>query len=249
MTSDPTPTGSNEPDVLAAAEHLAELAKQEPDCPPSAPVRLFNCNLDATLIGTPGAARHFAEAWDTVDPDRRPRLVYNSGRSLDDMRATVADNNLPEPDVYISGVGTELYDVAQARSLNEYTDRLREGWDLDLIEKLTSELPGVERQPDINQNPIKSSWYLDRANRETIHLLREKLKSRGLQVSVVYSGFRFLDILPARTNKGLALNWLCELLGVRLGEVLVAGSSANDASCYFLPGVRGIAVENAKPEL
>ncbi|MEM7681601.1 MAG: HAD family hydrolase [Planctomycetota bacterium] len=247
--ADPAASPEFSPGLREAAEHLTQQALEEVVQEPSSPVGLFNSNLDATLIGTPGAARHFAEAWATTAAEERPVLVYNSGRSLDDMRAIVADNTLPEPDYYVSGVGTQLYDVAADRMLQEYSDSLCDGWDLGLIEKLVSEVPGVERQPDFNQNPIKSSWYLDRANRETIHLLREKLKSRGLQVSVVYSGFRYLDVLPARTNKGLALNWLCEKLGIRLAEVVVAGSSANDASCYFLPGVRGIAVENAKPEL
>ncbi len=231
----------------AAAQHLAQATAAMPDT--RAPVRLFNCNLDATLIGTPGAAQHFTEAWESIPEDRRPLLVYNSGRSLDDMRKIIVDNALPHSEYKIAGVGTVLYHVAQDRILTEYTDRIDDGWDLGLIESLVSQTPGVEKQPDYNQNPIKSSWYLDDANRETIYLIREKLKSRGLQVTVVYSGFRFLDILPARTNKGLALNWLCNYLDILLTEVLVAGSSANDASCYFLPGVRGIAVENAKPEL
>ncbi len=213
------------------------------------PIKLFNSNLDSTLIGTPGAAQHFRSAWQSIPEDERPILVYNSGRSLEEIRGIIADTALPRPAYIIAGVGTQIHDAHADRPLTQYTDALAEGWDLGLINELVREMPGVVRQEDKNQNALKSSWYLDNADRETVHLLRERLKSRGLQVTVVYSSYRYLDIIPARTNKGLALSWLCKQLKIKLDNVLVAGSSANDASCYFLPGVRGIIVENAKPEL
>jgi sucrose-6F-phosphate phosphohydrolase len=212
-------------------------------------IKLFNSNLDATLIGTPGAAHHFHEAWEQIPQDKRPVLVYNSGRPLDEICEIVKDSSLPDPQYIIAGVGTQLLDYANDRLMHEYTDTLIEGWDIVKIDELVRDVPGVRRQEDENQNLLKSSWYLDNADRETVHLLRERLKSSGLQVTVVYSSFLYLDIIPARTNKGLALSWLCRQLDISLNSVLVAGSSANDASCYYLPGVRGIAVENAKPEL
>ena len=213
------------------------------------PIKLFNSNLDSTLIGTPGAAQHFRSAWESIPDKERPVLVYNSGRSLDEIRGIIADTALPQPAYIIGGVGTELFDNSAGRDLTQYTKTLTEGWDLALIDQIVRDMPGVVRQEKKNQNPLKSSWYLDDADRETVHLLRERLKSRGLQVTVVYSSYRYLDIIPSRTNKGLALSWLCHKKKIKLENVLVAGSSANDASCYFLPGVRGIIVENAKPEL
>ena len=213
------------------------------------PIKLFNSNLDSTLIGTPGAAQHFRSAWESIPDKERPILVYNSGRSLDEIRGIIEDTALPQPAYIIGGVGTELFDNKAGRDLTQYTKTLTEGWDLALIDEIVREMPGVVRQEQKNQNTLKSSWYLDDADRETVHLLRERLKSRGLQVTVVYSSYRYLDIIPSRTNKGLALSWLCNKKKIKLENVLVAGSSANDASCYFLPGVRGIIVENAKPEL
>ncbi|MEM1213016.1 MAG: HAD family hydrolase [Planctomycetota bacterium] len=216
---------------------------------PRRPVRLFSCNLDATLIGTPGAAHHFNLAWrDCMDCDR-PTLVYNSGRGLEDMLGIIADNGLPEPDYIISAVGTVVYDAAAAGVLEEYAETFSGGWDLAAIEAVVSGVPGVEKQGPENQNAYKSSWYLEDATRDSVDVIRENLKTQGLDVTVVYSGFQYLDIIPAKTNKGMALNWLCDRLGIGLDAVVVAGSSANDASCYFLPGVRGIVVENAKPEL
>src|SRR5690606_12125543 len=82
-----------------------------------------------------------------------------------------------------------------------------------------------------------------------LEALKEALKEAGVGAQVVYSSARDLDVLPAPANKGNALRWLCRRLGVKLEEVIVAGDTGNDASMFQLPGVRGIVVENAEPEL
>ena len=84
---------------------------------------------------------------------------------------------------------------------------------------------------------------------EVIRELEEKLRDAGLVVNVIYSSQRDLDELPARANKGNALIWLCERLHIHLPQVLMAGDTANDSSMFRLPGVRGVVVENAQPQL
>jgi hydroxymethylpyrimidine pyrophosphatase-like HAD family hydrolase len=66
---------------------------------------------------------------------------------------------------------------------------------------------------------------------------------------VVYSSSRDLDILPKYANKGNALEWLLKHLQISGFETLVAGDSGNDSAMFLIPGVRGIVVENAQPEL
>ena len=212
-------------------------------------IRLISSNLDSTLLGSPGAAHHFRLTWESIPKQRRPVLVYNSGRLLHDIQRSIENNHLPEPDYLIGGVGTQIYDNRKGEMVEAYQADLRENWDLELIDRIAQQVPGIERQPDNFQGPLKSSWWLHNATAETIQLLREQLVTNGLDATVVYSSSRDLDILPDKASKGLALKWLAEHLGIELTETLVVGSSANDASCYFLPGVKGIVVENAKPEL
>ena len=56
-------------------------------------------------------------------------------------------------------------------------------------------------------------------------------------------------MLPQRATKGNALMWLCGRLDIPLEQVLVAGDTGNDSSMFLVPGVQGIVVENAQPEL
>ena len=78
---------------------------------------------------------------------------------------------------------------------------------------------------------------------------RERLNATGTGVHVEYSCRYFLDVVPAGAGKGNSLAWLCEHLGIAFEQVLVAGDTGNDTSMFLLPGVRGIMVENALPEL
>jgi sucrose-6F-phosphate phosphohydrolase len=212
-------------------------------------IRLFSSDLDGTLLGNPESAQRFMRAWSALPRETRPVLVFNSGRSVADTRLLVKTRRLPEPDYIIGGVGTELFSFADSREVPEFNAQFGDGWDLAVVEQIMSATPGVERQPPEFLHPYKSSWYLHRADRATIDALRARLAAAGLKVSVVYSSLRDLDVLPSHANKGNALAWLCRQLGLSLEAVLVAGDTANDSAMFLLPGVRGIVVENAQPEL
>jgi sucrose-6F-phosphate phosphohydrolase len=214
----------------------------------SNPVRLFSSDLDGTLIGNAESSARFKTAWSSLD-GHRPLLVYNSGRLVDDLRRFVDTGTLPPADYYIGGVGTQIYDVRAAKYLEELHEHLATGWDLAKVRDITSRFPGVRPQPDQFQHEFKSSWFLENARPETIRELKRQLVEAGLAVQVVYSSARDLDVLPSNATKGGGLRWLCQRLDIPFESVLVAGDTSNDSTMFRLPGVRGIVVDNALPEL
>jgi sucrose-6F-phosphate phosphohydrolase len=213
------------------------------------PIKLFCSDLDGTLLGNPEATRRFKESWEALPRSTRPLLCYASGRFVQNIIDLLATGVLPWPDYIIGGVGTQLYDGRRKRAMSDFNRRFGTGWDLQRIETIVGNFPGVVRQPPEFLHPYKSSWFLNQATSQTLALLERQLVEAGLEVSIVYSSARDLDVLPRDTNKGSALRWMCERLSVELDAVLVAGDTGNDASLFLLPGVRGIIVENAQPEL
>lgn len=215
----------------------------------SKPIRLFSSDLDGTLLGNPESVRRFTAAWSSLSDEERPLLVYNSGRLVADMQGLVSEGLLPKPDYYIGGVGTELFDVRADQPLGKFREALEEGWDRDRVEAVLKDHPEIEAQPAHLQNEHKSSWYYHNADHAAIEDIERRLREVGLAVTVVYSTQRDLDVLPVNAAKRGALSWLCGTIGIGTDEVLVAGDTGNDSGMFFLPGVRGIIVQNAQPEL
>jgi len=212
-------------------------------------IRLLSSDLDGTLLGNPEATQRFKTAWQSLPANTRPLLVYNSGRLIDNMRKLVASDQLPAPDYYICGLGTQVFDEKAGRILDEDNRLLDEGWNLERVEAVAAVFPGLRRQPDEFQAQYKSSWFLENAKPEQLRDLEQQLASSGLAVNIVYSSHRDLDILPKQGTKGAALQRLCAKLDIPLEAVLVAGDTGNDSSMFRLPGVRGVIVDNAHPEL
>lgn len=214
----------------------------------SAPARLLSLDLDGTLLGRPEATARFQQTWHALAAGTRPLLVYNTSRTIADTRAFIASGRLCEPDYIIGSMGTDLhsnlYDVS-----TQFRTQLGHGWNLTRVEEILAAIPRVRKQPAEFLNEFKSSWFWDGATHQEISGLTAKLRSLGLEVSLVYSCQHFLDIIPRRAGKGNALAWICARLGIPLSQVIVAGDTANDCDMFRLPDVRGILVGNALSEL
>ncbi len=212
-------------------------------------VRLFASDLDGTILGNPESARRFGQAWRALAPESRPLLCYVTGRLVDDVLGLVKVEELPRPDYILGGVGTQLWDASSRGPLPGFVERFATGWDLARVEAILEGVPKVRRQPPEFLHPYKSSWFLSGATPETLGTIEQQLRQAGLAASLVYSGQQFLDVLPLNADKGKALTWLAQQLGIPPAAILVAGDSGNDSSMFQLRGVRGMLVENAQPDL
>lgn len=206
-------------------------------------------DLDGTLLGKPDATLRFRRAWNSIPDGSRPILCYSSGRTLSEARDLTRNSDLPAPDYLCCGVGTNIYDYRKKSVIKEFQEIFDDGWDLERVNKIVERFPNVERQPAFNQNAHKSSWYWIDADEEEIDHLRMELEDAGLDVSVIYSKSKILDILPVHADKGYALRWLLRKLRIPNARCLVAGDTGNDGAMFSIKGVQGVVVANAQPEL
>lgn len=79
-----------------------------------------------------------------------------------------------------------------------------------------------------NQRDFKISYSVDPSRGFTLAAAQRRLRERRLRASLVYSHGRYLDVLPVRASKGLAIRYLSYRWDLPLDRFLVAGDSGND---------------------
>jgi sucrose-phosphate synthase len=180
----------------------------------------------------------------------RPRVGFGvaTGRVLPLALSVLEEWDVPVPDVLITGVGSEVTWGAGLKPDTGWTERIRDGWRRETVEKVVGPLPGLVRQPDLQQGEFKVSFDRDAATAPSVERIARLLQGRDLNVRLVHSHAKHLDILPARASKGHAIRYLAGRLGLPVRRFLVAGDSGNDVE-MLVEDTLGVVVGNHSPEL
>jgi sucrose phosphatase-like protein len=207
---------------------------------------LLVSDLDNTLLGDDAALDRFVH-W--LTPQRTSlRLAYASGRTFASIAHSVAHSALPDPDVVICNVGTEVATWPGGDELAGWRESISRNWSASEVRNLLADVPRLEPQPPECQTELKVSYYLHDATPAQLKDIRNRIVAAGIHGQVVYSSSRDLDVLPAGADKGAAAAFLALHWEIPFDRVIVAGDSGNDLA-LFREGFRGVVVANAQPEL
>lgn len=220
---------------------------------PSKPEFILLSDVDDTLLGDDAATERFAAFVEA----RRDRLAFvmNSSRFVASQIESLRTTALPEPDLLIGGMGTQIVPPPGGSRLpgalalaDAWTAKHSAGWDVVKVIGVLDRFPGIEPQPEENQSELKQSRYLHGAREEDIAALRAELASAGQRVRVTYSSARDLDVTPAGADKSTAVRFVLDQLGYDDDHAAVSGDSGNDRA-MLTGGPLGIVVANHRPEL
>jgi sucrose-6-phosphatase len=176
---------------------------------------LLVTDLDNTLVGDDQALAELNQYLTRHRQDHGTLLVYSTGRSLTSYQELTATHSLLEPDALVAGVGTEIYHKDTQDPDPAWAERLSQGWNRDLIVATTAHFADLVPQPDPEQRPFKVSYYLSEAVAgEVLPQLQKLLQDHQLDVKLVYSSGKDLDILPRQGDKGEAMAFLRQAFGM-----------------------------------
>lgn len=212
---------------------------------------LFVTDLDNTLVGDDNALKELNQQLSQHRQEYGTKIVYATGRSRQIYHDLKTEKQLLDPDALIAAVGTEIYDDDGQNTPDPgWSEQLSQGWDRDLIVATAAHYSDLVPQPDSEQRPFKVSYFLtEEAAEEVLPRLDSLLAERGLDVKLIYSGGKDLDILPRKADKGLAVQFLQQKWGMDNTKTVVCGDSGNDIALFSVGEARGIIVGNARPEL
>lgn len=200
----------------------------------------FFTSLDLNLIGDPESLPPLLENLRA----HRKAIIFGiaTGRRLDDALATLKLHNISQPDVLITGQGTEIHYAPNLTEDAVWARHIDHLWNRQSVRNILMEMPGLEMQPRRYQSAFKISYYVDPAVAD-IQDIRQILLRNEQAVNVIFSFGQFLDVLPVRASKGLALRWCAEQLGFPLENTLVAGVTGADAD-MLRGNTLGVVVDN-----
>lgn len=188
--------------------------------------RFLVCDVDDTIIGNQAALdRLLARLHDTRD---RVGFALATGRHLESTLKLVKEYELPEPDVLITSVGTEIHYGHHLVHDLGYERHINFRWKPEAFREALDGLPGLKLQPVTNQGPFKISYFADPSKMPRITEIRRHLRRLDLAAKLVYSHDAYLDVIPVRASKGMAIRYLALRWGIDPMHILVAGDSGND---------------------
>jgi len=169
--------------------------------------------------------------------------VFVTGRGVESVLPLLGDPLIPVPEFIIADVGATVVTTEGLRPVAPLQFEIASGWvGVEAVLEAVGELPGLRRQMVPQERRVSYFVEDDEAVSEVIE------RVRALDVDVLRSADRYLDVLPRGTSKGNTLERLVAHLGLEPDEVLVAGDTLNDLSLYDR-GFHGVVVGQAEPAL
>ena len=207
--------------------------------------RAIFTDIDQTLLGDDKALESLNKKLREIH--RRVTFGIVSGRRYESVLAALKKHKLQMPDVLISGLGTRIHYGSNLDEDSYWSDHIDHDWNLARIRRVLSQLPGLKLQPRDTQSRFKIAYYYDAGLAPTADEITKRLHQQELNANVIVSFGQFLDIIPTRASKGLALRYAALRLGIPLENILVAGGSGADED-MMRGNTRAVVVANRHEE-
>jgi sucrose-phosphate synthase len=189
--------------------------------------RALVADLDQALIGDEAA---LAELAATIRAERKTAAFgIATGRPLDSALRVIRRHGIPAPDILISALGSEIHYGRELVPDGWWARHIDHQWNPRAVRHVLDGLDGLVLQPQEQQSPFKVSYYYDAAQAPGVTELQTLLYHAELTINLTLSFGQYLDILPSRASKGLALRYAAHQMDIALDRILVAGASAGDA--------------------
>ncbi len=211
--------------------------------------RILVCDVDNTLVGD---AESLEELMRCLQESQEKRIGYGiaTGRYIESTIKTLEKWHVPMPDFFITSVGSEIYYNGSSRLIADtsWGRHIDHRWDPDAARNLMQTFKGVKLQSKEEQRTFKISYFYDPKVAPPVADIRKELRQNNIHVNVVFSHGMYLDILPMRASKGLAVRYLASKWGFHPERIVVAGDAGSDED--MLSGeTLGIVVANHSAEL
>ncbi len=173
--------------------------------------------------------RALREFLDSNQSEKSHALGVLTGRSLKLARYRYAELHLPDPAVWITRSGTEIYYGQQNQQDDLWRSSISVNWQRENVENALSDLKDYIVLQDLeHQGPYKISYLLKRPDEMILPLVRKRLRQRSQAASPHLRCHWYLDVVPLRASRTEAIRYLSLRWGLSLSKVVVIASEQGD---------------------
>ena len=183
-------------------------------------------DLDQNLLGDPNSLRQLMAMLKAQK--KQAKFGIATGRRVDSALKILRKHQIPEPDILITSGGTEIYYAPNLYADYWWGRHIDYHWTPHVVKKVLKDLPGLKLQKSSEQSRFKISYYIDPNISPTQEEISSLLHQEELAVTINFAFGQFLDILPIRASKGMALRYVAERWQTPLERIFVAGGSGAD---------------------
>jgi len=188
--------------------------------------RAIVSDLDQNLIGNEQSLQQLIEL--LREHRKSSKFAIATGRRFDSALRIMRKYNIPEPDILITSGGTEIYYAPKFSADIAWSRHIDYDWSPHKIKPILAELPGLKLQPKSEQSRFKISYFIDTDIAPDIEEISSLLHQNELSLHLNLAFGQYLDVMPQRASKGLALRYIAEHWQIPLERIFVAGGSGSD---------------------
>jgi sucrose-phosphate synthase len=208
--------------------------------------RVLVCDIDNTLLGDRNGLERLLHLIAAVGD--RVAFGIATGRSLDLALRALRQWKVPVPNLLITDVGAGLHYGPRLIEDRGWQQHINYRWRPDAVRAALADVTGLVLQPAENQGAFKVSYFWDPDGGPTPADIVSRLRQARLSAQVICSHGAYVDVLPVRASKGMAVRYFALKWGIPLDRCLVAGDSGNDEE-MLVGNTLGVVVGNHDPEL
>jgi sucrose-phosphate synthase len=183
-------------------------------------------DLDQNLIGDEYS---LAELVRVLREHRKiTSFIIATGRRFDSALRLMKRYKIPEPDILITSSGTEIYYAPNYVADVVWHNHIDYHWSRSKVRKILGDIDGLSLQKKHEQSRFKLSYYYDTDIAPDLDALNTLMYQEEQSVHLQLAFGQYLDVLPQRASKGLALRYVADHWQIPLDRILVAGGSGAD---------------------
>ena len=208
--------------------------------------RMIVSGLDRTLLSNTDGLHQFAE----LLRSNRKECAFGiaTSRRLDRVLTLLKQYDLPKPDILICSLGTEIYYSRELTVSSDWSNYVDHNWNPKAIKRIMSQFnDDIKLQPELEQSRFKISYEL-LSDKISYQDIVTALRQEEQTTNVFLTDNKYIDIIPARASKGLALRYVARLWEIPLENILVSAGSGSDEDMLLGGNMQNVIVRNRRHE-